>query len=153
MQIDPDFRWFSIDPGDVHVGWCEWFGSELVDLREMSPDETILHARPIEDSLFVIETYALYPHKAQLQQGSLMQTSQLIGALRTMAYFHGCRVRMQPAAWKQPMLGALRRRSTTLSAKKAGMSIHVQDAELHGRIFLERSRSHDEWSSILHTKD
>lgn len=152
-MLGPDDFWVSIDPGDKHVGWCEWMGETIVDLKEMSPDESILAAAQLEDSLLVIETYALYPHKAQLQQGSLMQTSQLVGALRTLAYFHGCRVRMQPAAWKKPMQGALKKRGQSLRASDLGLSIHVQDAELHGRIYIERQSAPDEWRTVLHTKD
>lgn len=86
----PEGYWVSVDPGDVHVGVCYWFGSEPKWAREFRPDEFVdwLVEQIYEDKveLVVYEIFMLYGHKAFQQTGSTFGTAELIGVMR-----HLCR--------------------------------------------------------------
>ena len=35
---EPALKWYSVDPGSVHVGLCEWQDDRAVSARELTPD-------------------------------------------------------------------------------------------------------------------
>src|SRR4051812_14680119 len=109
-----DYR-LAIDPGDVHVGWAsraqgitlagEWTVVECLrkvrECIEWADREELLME-------LVIEEYVLYPNVNQ--SWSKMQTSQLIGALKLMAYESGVPVVEQGAYIKKPTRAQLKAR-------------------------------------------
>jgi hypothetical protein len=93
----------------------------------------------------ILEEFVLYPEEYQNQVWSDMKTSQLIGALKLVAYWFRIPVVMQGAAIKTPTRHQCRARGIRL----AGPSIHARDAELHlyNRILRrqkEEELQHDE---------
>lgn len=135
----------AIDPGDVHVGWA-YDGSSTVQAGEWTPTEAVdelvrMMTHDAVDEL-IIEEFVLYEWEAKKQAWSEMKTSQLIGALKLIAYWFRIPVFMQPATIKKPTRGKLRAKGV----KMAQGSIHANDAQLHlwHRRLQERSRRRHE---------
>lgn len=130
---------YAIDPGDKHVGLAYFEDSACVWAREETPLGTMqylgkhLHG----EHVLVVERYQLYPHLAQTQQGSDMRTSQMIGALKWLAYRRGARVVIQQAALKRATEALIIKRG--IARKATGNGDHAKDAETHGYTYLWRS--------------
>ena len=134
--------WFSVDPGDVHVGLAVWSGARCREAVETRPDDMVdrlvdVQPRP---ALLVLEAFALRGNLMAEQQGSEFLTSQLIGALR-----HVCRRAQIPVImqtpWQAKQLERLEPwRDWPLRAFVSyGQGRHAKDAELHG---LKHIRTH-----------
>lgn len=82
--------WWSVDPGDVHVGLSMWSGAVCFDSYETTPNDLVdllvAQASCGELGLVAYEAFNLRGALAMQQQGSEFLTSQLIGAIR-----HICR--------------------------------------------------------------
>lgn len=135
--------WWSVDPGDVHVGLAEWHGTGCVRASETTPVQ-------IEDRLYgmllndfpidrvVIERFALRGELMYQQQGSEFLTSQLIGSLRFICRSFGVPVTIQTA---QQHKVVLKRDPWRTWPQRRWVSYghgpHAKSAELHGYFFIE----------------
>jgi hypothetical protein len=119
----------AIDPGDVHVGWAK--NHPRVETGEWRPVEaclalTFMMTRNEVDEL-IIETFKLFDKNYEDQTFSKMKTSQLIGALKWIAFMFRIPVVEQDPTIKIPMRNQLRGRGIT----QVGKNVHQKDAELH----------------------
>lgn len=126
----------AIDPGDKHVGLAIWT-TGATRHSAMEKDASL----PMVDSvavtlaglvekvacILVVERFSLYKNKAQSQAGSNMATSQMIGALKYVAWKLDIPVVEQGADIKKPMRAQMRARGI----KQVGKGGHARDAELH----------------------
>lgn len=133
-------KFYSIDPGDVHVGVALFKGQRCMWAREFTPEGILKY---LADHLngseaLVVERFQLYPHLAQKQSGSDMLTSQLIGALRLLACQKGVPVVIQQAALKTPAESAIIKRN--VPRQSTGNGDHAKDAETHGYAYIWRGR-------------
>ncbi len=139
-------RILAIDPGDKHVGWAYaprgfLLGVAAVQTGEWRPGEAVnavvhMMTKDMVAEL-VVEEFVLYEDKAREQSWSKLQTPQLIGALKVIAYFFRIPVVEQPAYIKKPTRAQMRGRGIRVSRG----SIHAKDAELHLVHRLLRSQS------------
>jgi hypothetical protein len=123
----------AIDPGDVHVGWAHHHPNPawVVQVGEWKPTECcneVIRLMTLDqvDEL-VIEEFILYEKDIKKQAWSKLQTSQLIGALKLIAYLFRVPVIEQGAYIKKPTRAQMRARGV----KHQGKSIHTRDAEEH----------------------
>lgn len=132
---------YAIDPGDVHVGVARFDGETCTWARESDPTSAMHDlAKQLPGAhVLVVERYQLYPHLAQLQQGSDMRTSQMIGALKWLAWTLGIPVVIQQAALKKPTEALIRHRGVQRVAQ--GDGDHAFDAETHGYTYLWKNVS------------
>jgi hypothetical protein len=126
----PELKRLAVDPGDVHVGWA-YDGQGAVETGEWSPEDTCniitwMMTRNTIDEL-ILERFNLYADKAEEQIGSSFKTSQLIGALKWIAYCFRIPVVEQGADIKTPTRNQLRGRKI----RQIGVGGHARDAELH----------------------
>lgn len=128
----------AIDPGDVHVGFAAFNDELCLWADETSPQglvDYLIEELPYIDTL-VVERFQLYPHLAAKQHGSDMLTSQLIGAIRVLAYQAEVPVVIQQAALKRPTESLINHRD--ISRMSFGKGNHAKDAETHGYAYLWR---------------
>lgn len=125
----------GIDPGDVHVGYARWDGvrvvaGELAAGRAVSAVHKELDAlrHPPLQTVLVVERFSLYTDRAMAQSGSQMETAQMIGALRYVAWLTDTAVVLQGADIKKPTRKQLKARGIK---QQASGSTHASDAELH----------------------
>ena len=130
----PPEVWWSIDPGDVHVGLAQWSYSDLVSVFETDP-YTLLSMLSAGPPKFVIcERWALYGWKASEQTGSEFFTSQLVGAIKCL-----CWLRQVPLLMQQPSVGkAMFRPERHKDRVWRGRNKHQRDAEAHGLAWLAK---------------
>lgn len=131
----------SIDPGDRHVGVAFFEGEGCSWALNFTPSDAmdfLLQEVPGVD-VVVVERYQLYPHLAQLQQGSDMRTSQMIGAIKVVARMHGVPVVIQPAAFKKAAESLIKHRG--IVRKSLGHGDHAKDAETHGYTYLWKTKN------------
>lgn len=136
-------EFYAVDPGDVHVGLAYFRDGSCVWAREFDPTGALRFLRehlPGSDAL-VVERYQLYPHLAQLQQGSDMRTSQMIGALKYLAWRVQVPVYIQQAALKKTAESLINHRK--IQRQSLGAGNHAKDAETHGYAYLWRPDRHD----------
>ena len=133
-------KFISFDPGDVHVGVAVFDQGRCIQCMEQTPLGSLqMLLRLLKNNELdhvVIERYQLYPNKAMLQSGSDMLTSQLIGAMRALAWLHDVPVTLQQAALKKPAESLIKRRG--IQRLSDGEGGHAKDAESHGYIYLWR---------------
>lgn len=133
-------KFISFDPGDVHVGVAVFDQGRCVQCMEQTPLGSLKMLLGLlkdkELDHVVIERYQLYPNKAMLQSGSDMLTSQLIGAMRALAWLYDVPVTIQQAALKKPTEALIRRRK--IERLSFGEGDHARDAESHGYAYLWR---------------
>lgn len=131
-------KFISFDPGDVHVGVAVFDQGRCVQCMEQTPLGSLKMLLGLlkdkELDHVVIERYQLYPNKAMLQSGSDMLTSQLIGAMRALAWLYEVPVTLQQAALKKPTEALIRRRN--IERLSFGKGDHAKDAESHGYTYL-----------------
>ena len=131
-------KFISFDPGDVHVGVAVFDQGRCVQCMEQTPLGSLKMLLGLlkdkELDHVVIERYQLYPNKAMLQSGSDMLTSQLIGAMRALAWLYDVPVTLQQAALKKPTEALIRRRN--IERLSFGKGDHAKDAESHGYTYL-----------------
>lgn len=93
--------WWSVDPGDVHVGISRWTGPVCFDCIYTNPDDAVdmlvsaIHHNGLQH--LVYERFLLRGELMAQQQGSEFFTSQLIGAMR-----HICRRAGVPVTGYRP---------------------------------------------------
>lgn len=164
MIVDPrELDFWSIDPGDVHVGLAEFRGGRCISATETRPHdiEDRLYASLVDPQqansaaravggvahpqLLVVERFALRGDLMAQQQGSEFLTSQLIGALRCLCRLFRVPVVIQTphqasvVKKRQPWEGWPVRRWTSY-----GHGTHAKLAEQHGYFFVqERLREQD----------
>lgn len=134
----------AIDPGDIHVGWCFHHPTPawVVETGEWTPTETCdqlvrLLTRDEVDEI-IVEEFVLYEKDIGKQAWSKLQTSQLIGAIKLIAYWFRIPIIEQGAYIKKPTRAQLRGRGIT----QVGRNIHEKDAELH--LYYRRLRAEGE---------
>lgn len=135
-MTEPLKFFFAIDPGDAHVGVARFDGDQCTWAEEYDPTSAMRYLAehlPGADVL-VVERYQLYPHLAQKQQGSDMRTSQMIGALKWLAWTLDVPVVIQQAALKKPTEALIRHRN--IQRRSKGPGDHAKDAETHGYTYL-----------------
>jgi len=93
-------RWWSVDPGEKHVGVAQWHGDALVAAREVSPSEYKSMLRQIGPALIVIEAFSLRsPKWTGAQSRQAVETLKLIGYTQALVDDHhdGRVVEQQPS--------------------------------------------------------
>lgn len=123
----------AIDPGDIHVGWAHHRPNPAwtVITGEWTPAEacqkviTLMTQNEVDE--LIIEEYILYDRDIGKQAWSKLQTSQLIGALKLIAWMFRIPVIEQGAYIKKPTRKQLKARGIM----PVGKVIHEKDAELH----------------------
>lgn len=130
----------AIDPGDSHVGIATWIsGHDQVECYEVDAADAVSEIGKLILRLgvttLVIEAFTLYGPQAQAQTGSSMLTSQLIGALKHMAFQHGTPVVEQGASIKRPTFAQAKARGIRIKSK----SQHARDAGAHAVYFVLRN--------------
>ena len=137
-------RWVSIDPGNSHVGFAQWEGSECVAAFETTPrdaeDRLIASSSdPWWLDLIVVEDFTLYAHLARLQAGKRMLTSELIGAIELIGRLRGVPVLRQSAAVGKRVYSLEPYRSAPQRWWPSyGHGEHTKDAVAHGYSYLLR---------------
>lgn len=157
-------RIVAIDPGDAHCGVAIFNEGRCLTALECSPDEMLDMVHEVVTSgrvdVLVVEQWRLYPDKAAEQAGSLMLTSQAIGAIRWIVRHHNelicgfaaandgatiseqineVELVMQDASVKVPTVAVVRHHEIRpVSRKTAGD--HERDAEVHGLHFILRGQ-------------
>lgn len=122
----------AIDPGDVHVGYAHMNSDEtIVVTGEWTPAEACqavitMMTQNLVDEL-IVEEFILYDRDIGKQAWSKLQTSQLIGAFKLIAWMFRIPLIEQGAWIKKPTRKQLQARGI----KQVGMVIHERDAELH----------------------
>ena len=136
----PDGAWISVDPGDVHVGVCYWFGREPQWAKEFDQETFVDWLIPRiasgEIVLVTYEVFMLYHSKAVQQTGSKFFTSELIGVMRHLCRranvpFHGYQASVHKSLYKN-----LDYRPPKMPLKawvSFGNGGHCKDAECVGR--------------------
>lgn len=148
--------WWSVDPGDVHVGLAEWRGAVCVAATETSP--TLFEDRLMEvcrgtpravqwaeavggvalPDLVIIERFALRGEFMAQQQGSEFLTSQMIGSTRFICRWFGKPLVIQtPDQHKLVLKRDPWRDWPQRRFKSYGHGPHAKSAELHGYFFIE----------------
>jgi hypothetical protein len=124
-------RHLAIDPGDIHVGYAYDGQSDGVIAGEWTPKECcenlvqMLTRNEVDE--IIIEEFVLYQQEYANQAWSPMLTSQLIGAIKLVAYWFRIPMIEQGAYIKKPTRAKMRR----LGIEHVGSVIHSMDAELH----------------------
>ena len=148
--IDTMMRVLAIDPGDAHVGMAEFEEGRCVQAWEENPAQSLYYAqsmmREYRIDALVIESFELYPWKAQQQAFSQLRTCQLIGAFKLLFVSNGTMEitgqhppflwYQQKATIKKPIAAKLKARGIPLLADESGSGGHARDAEWHGYHFL-----------------
>jgi hypothetical protein len=132
-------RMISVDPGDRHVGWCEWLNGVPVTMIEHDPKSALKRLETVVDrlDLLVYERFLLYGWLAAQQVGSEFLTAQLIGAIKWECDKHGVPVVGQTASQAKslykikPYVNWKPREWPTY-----GKGNHVKDAFIHGAYLL-----------------
>ena len=118
---------------------CLWNGGEAIWVDTVTPSDALKLISHDISSLdvhrLVIEKFALYPDKAALLIGSEMETSQMIGALKMLAWENDVAVVLQPASIKLPTESVLQHRHIPMLSKTQRKNIHAKDAEVHGHYY------------------
>lgn len=126
-----DKRRLAIDPGDIHVGYARNLPGGAVESGEWRPGEAcnqIIHLLTHDEiDEIIIEEFVLYEDRAKEQSWSKLLTSQLIGALKLVAYMFRIPIVEQGAYIKKPTRAQLAGRGIALNRG----SIHSGDAQLH----------------------
>jgi hypothetical protein len=112
------------------VGWV--YGDDVItEYGEWTPGECInkLTEMLTHDEIdeIVVEEWILYESDAKKQSWSKMLSSQLIGSIKTVAFFFRIPVVEQGAYIKKPTRAQMRGRKI----RSVGGVIHTKDAELH----------------------
>jgi len=148
--------WWSVDPGDVHVGLAEWRGTVCVAATETTPvqfEDRLMEAcratpKAVQSAeavggvalpdLVIIERFALRGALMAQQQGSEFFTSQMIGSTRFICRWHGKPLLIQTpdqhkiVLKRDPWRDWAQRRYVSY-----GHGPHAKSAELHGYFFIE----------------
>lgn len=130
----------SFDPGKTTgVVVAHWESGRHFDLlltgvipwndRFTQTKDVISHYKP---EYIVIESFRLYPHKAQSQIGKDFPSAQMIGIIETYAHDHGllAGVRLQPANVRSSV------KVIDDHKRMVGASPHVNDAYRHLRYYI-----------------
>jgi len=137
--------WYSVDPGSVHTGVCTWDGVQVVESRELRPQEftewvsaMIISAltgggRPAR---IVAEEFRLEPARATALAGSTLGVVRQLGALELFCWLSSTPLVLQPNKVLNPAKGLARARGWAYHTRDG--SEHARDAERHGLYFLVR---------------
>jgi hypothetical protein len=126
----------AVDPGDKHVGVATWRNG-VVSADEVDAEFWLKQFISIINTLelVIIESFVLYPGKASAQSWSQMKTSEMIGAMKWIAFQAAVPVVMQGANIKKPTRAQCKARRIDVS----NSSNHAQDAILHLHYYLLRN--------------
>lgn len=129
-------RWWSVDPGQVHVGIAIWDGDHLFTAMEVSPGQLLQMIMTMEPPLIVIEAFTLRSPKwtnAQAEQAS--DTLKLIGAVEyAVDCYSGGVVEQQPSVRHVAQASPYWRRLQQTSVVPANS--HARSAVAHGLYYL-----------------
>lgn len=123
------------------MGWAHSKDDKKVETGEWTPSETcmklvfLLTNNEVDE--IIVEEFVLYDREYANQTWSPMLTSQLIGAIKFIAFMFRVPVREQGAYIKKPT----RRQLAGRGIKQSGTNIHARDAELHLWNRILRSQS------------
>ena len=136
---EPALKWYSVDPGSVHVGLCEWQDDRAVSARELTPDGYMSLLEGLvggvnQAGLLVVEDFRVEPGRATALAGSTLMVVQLIGATRLACRLGGFDLVLQPNKILNPAKGMMR--AAGWSSVSAGSGGHAADAERHGFYYL-----------------
>lgn len=135
----------GIDPGEVHCGFAivttEHDGWHSRIAGERTPQELyslVLECVLLPNVEWVVESFRLYPWKAQQQGFSQLRVVETIGVLR---YLLGERMIEQSASIKKTANALLRARGMAPLAVTSGVGGHAKDAELHAWYRIMRTKT------------
>lgn len=155
LCFDPSGN-FSEKEGKGTTGWALFTDGELADFGDIAAeDHSSLehyfhkHAMLIDrksPNTIVIENFKLQPGKAMQQSWSELETSQLIGYMRMVAYMEGIKIVFQDPKDKirvaDPILehmGVIEKRGKLYYCLDRKTNLHMRDAIRHG-VFYHRYR-------------
>jgi len=133
-------HWWSVDPGQVHVGLAMWCGYELEHGEETSPLGLQDYVIDFNPTLIVIEAFTLLSPKwshAKARQAS--DTLKLIGAVQGLARMYGgVVIEQQPSvrhvAQASPWWGSI------IQGGSVPANGHVRSAIAHGLYYARFSK-------------
>lgn len=132
----PSGVWWSIDPGEVHVGVAIWDGDQLGTASEMTPRELLGNIWDFQPMLIVIESFSLRSTRwTGAQSKQAVETLKLIGGVEALALMYGGRVIEQ-----QPSVRHVAQRSPWWRELNVPANPHVRSAAAHGLYFLKFSK-------------
>jgi len=126
-----------------------WDRDQVRSVEERQPIDAMCAIEMRRPTLLVVEQFRLYPSHAQTLTGSVMGTSQMIGALAWWCYHNETPMYLQPASIKIPTRALIH---VNNDATPPG-SVHAQDAFLHGYHWLHRGRNLDQPGTIFTGRD
>jgi hypothetical protein len=129
-------RWWSVDPGERHVGVAFWTGNTLVEAKEMSPTDFKLALCVNCPSLVVIEAFSLRsPRWTGAQAKQAQETLKLIGYVQAhVDEVAGMMEEQQPSVRHVAQASPHWRRLQRTSAVPANS--HARSAVAHGLYYL-----------------
>jgi hypothetical protein len=132
----PKGSWWSVDPGEVHVGVAMWEDEQLFSAVEMTPRELLNMVQDYQPPLIVIESFSLRSTRwTGAQSKQAVETLKLIGGVEALALMYGGIVIEQ-----QPSVRHVAQRSPWWKDLKLQANPHVRSAAAHGLYFLKFSK-------------
>lgn len=130
-------RWWSVDPGEKHVGIAMWDGDELMKGFELDPAAFLSCLKVSKPKLVVIEAFSLRsPRWTNAQARQAAETLKLIGGVEALVTDWGGQVLEQ-----QPSVRHVAQRSpywrTLQKENKVAANSHVRSAIAHGLYHLK----------------
>lgn len=120
--------WWSVDPGEVHVGIAMWNEYELEHCEETSPlglQDYLIDAPPL---LMIIESFTLLSPKWNLAKAKqAVATIKLIGAAHALMRLHGF-----PVVEQAPSVRHVAQASPWWRDLELPANGHVRSAAAHG---------------------
>ena len=136
VQARVEGMWWSVDPGEVHVGVAMWQDDQLETAVEMTPRELLGMVQDYQPPLIVIEAFSLRSTRwTGAQSKQAVETLKLIGGVEALALMYGGRVIEQ-----QPSVRHVAQKSPWWKNLTVPANPHVRSAAAHGLYFLKFSK-------------
>lgn len=135
-QARVEGTWWSVDPGEVHVGVAIWEDEQLMTAVEMTPRELLNMVQDYQPPLIVIESFSLRSTRwTGAQSKQAVETLKLIGGVEALTMMYGGRVVEQ-----QPSVRHVAAKSPFWRELTVPANPHVRSAAQHGLYFLRFSK-------------
>jgi hypothetical protein len=124
--------WWSVDPGEVHVGIAVWMHDELNWAEEWTPKQLRGQLFDAQPSLIIIEAFSLRsPRWSNAQARQAVETIKLIGGVHALAELFGAVVvEQQPSVRATAQASPFWRDLQALNIVPANS--HARSAVAHG---------------------
>ena len=151
---------FAYDPGQT-TGYCQTvvqddgFSFEVKECREIAWDEALpiignLFTWVRKESIVVVESFHLFPHKAKSQIGSGFPSVRIIGVIETYAYMMG----IPPKDIKYQAPSDISRVEVLPEhVKMVAGSPHKIDAYKHARLYFLKHFYNNPFDSTTDSRD